>query len=180
MPEPVSKYATDHAVYAVTRRIAPHLCNVISPNAISVIGFLFVVPIIYNYAANRGYTELVVLGMLRQFGDCLDGTVARSCGKMSTFGAKLDIALDVLTCVLISLFVLYRLAVHPPRNRYKIAALVGLIATALYNIIKYALDKTTSNDMEHVQMTPFFQAWHDNSFLGVIVTVCALKYLITD
>ena len=105
MPEPTSKFSTDKYIYTMTKYISPYLCKV-SPNTISIIGFILVIPILYNLSYQRGMMELLLLAFTKQFFDCLDGTVARTCNTGSIFGAKLDILLDTIFGIIISLYVI--------------------------------------------------------------------------
>ena len=106
MPAPQGKYSTDILIYKVTQFISTHMCAV-SPNTISTIGFLFIIPVILNLLNNGSMAEILFLVFCKQFLDCLDGTVARTCNTQSDFGAKLDIFLDVLFVILVGFVFLH-------------------------------------------------------------------------
>lgn len=180
MPEPVSALSTDRAVYYITKRAAPYLCAV-HPNVISVVGFLIVLPILYNIHYRRGVPELLVLAFVRQFFDCLDGTVARRCGTGSMLGAQLDIGLDLLTAVLVSVYVLYRLATAPPKETYKTVVLSGMILVIVFYLGKYMYDKLSSSSSEEIEEIKFdalFQFGHDNSVICVLLIFYIVKALL--
>jgi CDP-diacylglycerol--glycerol-3-phosphate 3-phosphatidyltransferase len=181
MPETISKYGSDNIIYYITNKISPYLC-VTSPNLISVIGFLFVFPILYNYSYNRSMIELMILAFMRQFFDCLDGSVARVCNKTTKFGAKLDISLDVLTYVLLGIYLAYRIIYIPPKNKFKILILILLILSTLYSLIKYMYDKFNADkknlDMDKVEMGTFVGFCHDNSIIVSVLGIIFVKVLI--
>ena len=181
MPETISKYGSDNIIYYITKKISPYLCFT-SPNLISVIGFLFVFPILYNYSYNRSMVELIIIAFIRQFFDCLDGSVARACNKTTKFGAKLDISLDVLTCVILGIYLAYRLIYIPPKNKFKILILILIILSVLYFLIKYMYDKFNADkrnlDMDKVEMGTFFGFCHDNSMVFTVVGIIIIKILI--
>jgi phosphatidylglycerophosphate synthase len=180
MPEPYSKYSTDKPIYYLTKKLSPYLCF-IHPNIISILGFLFVIPIIYNMYANRGWGELIVLGFIRQFLDCLDGTVARKCNTGSNFGAKLDIGLDLLTAITISLYAIAHLIFYPPHIS-KIIIISVLICMTIFGLSNYLFDKEKADknntNIDDIELDPFFQFCHDNSMIAVILLLLFLKKML--
>ena len=89
MPEP-SPFSTDDIIYSQCRKLAPRLCGgVLRPNEITVIG---VVPSLVAMAGVliRDPSVAVAGIVLRHVCDCLDGTVARTCGETSELGRLLD------------------------------------------------------------------------------------------
>jgi len=176
MPEPISKYSTDRPIYYITKKLAPSICF-IHPNVISMVGFLFVIPILYNLYKNRSVCELIILGFIRQFFDCLDGTVARSCNTCSLFGAKLDIGLDFVTFILISIYIILHIIYHPP-ELYTSIILSGMVIGGLYYLGKYLYDKQQADknntDIDKIEFDPVSRFCHDNS---IIITILLLVFI---
>lgn len=181
MPTPTSKYASDNVTYYITNKLSKYLCFT-SPNVISIIGFLFIIPILLNYKYNRGYPELIILAFIKQIFDCLDGSVARVCNKTTIFGAKLDIFLDTLTSILVSIYVINILIYNPPKERYKSGILILLMIGVVYNLVKYMYDKESADkkglNMDKVKLTGFVAICHDNSVLISMITFTMIKTLL--
>lgn len=68
----------------------------ISPNQLTVIGFLLHLPAAWAFAQGRLVTGALLLAVAAAF-DALDGTLARATGQASTGGAFLDSCLDRLS-----------------------------------------------------------------------------------
>jgi phosphatidylserine synthase len=181
MPEPITKYASDNIIYSLTKKISPYICF-IHPNIISFIGFLFVIPILHNYKYNRSVKELILLAFIRQFFDCLDGTVARSCNTGSIFGAKLDIFLDLLTSIVVSIYILYNIIYRPPKEKYKIIISIIMIISVTYYLGKYMYDKLQADknktNIDDIEFDNWFRFCHDNSMIVVIVIFILIKKII--
>ena len=97
MPQP--EYASANSlVYAGWRallRRCPALCSV-HPNVVTLIALLLTVPVVWNLVRQGPLWSLVLLAVLRELLDMLDGTIARECGTSSTTGAILDIVCDTV------------------------------------------------------------------------------------
>lgn len=182
MPEPQGKFSSDIYIYRLTNGISPYLCH-ISPNVISIVGFLFVIPILYNLVGGRGIRELLVLVFLRQFLDCLDGSVARKCNTGSIFGAKLDVLLDTLFSILTGFFFIQRL-LYSPKTKVNIYIKIILIIITLYAIYccasllyKKRRAEQKGEDMDSIKLeeTTFS---HDNSVLLSLIGFFIMKKLV--
>ena len=180
MPEPTSKFASDNVIYYLTNKISKHLCF-ISPNVISIVGFLFVIPILHNYINDRSFIELIILAFIKQFLDCLDGSVARNCDKMTSFGAKLDVFLDNLSIFVISAYAIYVFIVNRPKELYKNVLLIGgmtmFLITSCYEIYKISVEKIESKHKNELYLS-IKNFFHDNMTLFSIVSYVIIKILL--
>lgn len=182
MPAPVGKLSSDIYIYKLTNAISPYLCQ-ISPNTISVVGFLFIIPIIWNIHSNRGWLELILLVFLKQFLDCLDGSVARKCNSGSNFGAKLDVLLDTISCSITGIYFIYRLFYSP---KYDINIFIKLIfiSIAVYSVYccgnflynKIQAEKN-GKDIETADLEEA-TLYHDNSVLVALIAYIIIKFII--
>jgi phosphatidylglycerophosphate synthase len=105
MPQPDS--GSDVYIYKLLKQLTPKYCW-LCPNLITIASIAMTLPIILNLYHRRACMELIVLMVLRQLLDCLDGVIARECNKQSRLGELLDHGGDILFHVTISLFVVYR------------------------------------------------------------------------
>ena len=182
MPEP--NQGTDIYIYQLTKKIAPYLCN-ISPNWISFIGFIIIIPIIYNLENQRSVVELIILVFIRQFLDCLDGTVARKCQGETKIGAKLDVFLDTLSTLIIIVYLIIILFREPSNIIWgkKIVKMVLVLLLLLsiscivyeaYQLIylKYTLG-------QKIDQSKIIIVLHDNSTLSVLFITGFIKHLIS-
>ncbi len=182
MPEP--NRGTDVYIYRLTKKIAPYLCD-ISPNWISFLGFLFIIPIIYNLQYQRSVGELIILVFLRQFLDCLDGTVARKCQGESKFGAKLDVFLDTLSTLITIIYLIFVLLKEPSniiwgKQLVKIALVLALLVFICYIVYEaYQLIFLKYTLGQKIDQSKTLIVLHDNSTLSVLIITGIIKYLIS-
>ncbi len=180
MPEPVSTLSTDKYIYQLTKAISPYLCA-ISPNTISIVGFLFVIPILLNLSYKRSLLELLILAFIKQFFDCLDGTVARTCNTGSVFGAKLDILLDTIFGIIISLYAFQHIIYKPKTNIY-IKYIVAIISFAcLYYLSSYLYKKLKADqEGKNIDAVELGEAeiFHDNSVLIMLLVFLIIKQVL--
>lgn len=107
MPEPFSEWASDHPVYKYgTKPVGSSICF-IHPNIITLIGLGITVPVVLNIVGNQSRIALVLLMLVRSLLDCLDGSTARACNKVTRFGAFLDVFCDTTYVTAITITVFY-------------------------------------------------------------------------
>jgi phosphatidylglycerophosphate synthase len=110
MPPPLGVGANS-VVYRRWRaliRSCPALCSV-PPNVVTLLGVLLTVPIAHNLVRMGPLWVLLVLTVLREALDMLDGTLARECGTGTAIGAVLDIACDTIYTLAVGIAVIYAL-----------------------------------------------------------------------
>ena len=180
MPEPISNFSTDKYIYKLTKAISPYLCH-ISPNIISITGFLFIIPILGNLAYRRGLYELLILAFIKQFFDCLDGTVARTCNTGSVLGAKLDILLDTIFGIIISIYVFQHIIYKPGINIYTKYFVAAISITIIYQLTNYLCKKLKADkegrNIDEVELGEA-EIFHDNSVLITVSVFLIIKLLI--
>lgn len=96
MPRPPNNSFDGMFVYSTMDGYVHKLCSTgLQPNLVSLIG----VPLtflIYNNMIKKNKWIVLVLLIIRQYLDCLDGELARKCKKTSNLGAKLDAYVDLI------------------------------------------------------------------------------------
>ena len=113
MPEPTTPMSTDYYVYEyITNPLSKHLCS-ISPNTITVINFLMIIPVIYSILFESPLWWLMGLMVFRQIIDTLDGSIARKCQTGSHYGFFLDVTGDLIYHYTIILVLLYKTYSNP-------------------------------------------------------------------
>lgn len=177
MPAPIGSISTDQVVYDhICNPLAKYLCFM-NPNVISVMGFLFVIPIMYNILMNRSVWELVVLMMVKAVIDCLDGAVARKCDKCTKLGATLDILFDTLSILLISATVILKIgeSTHLGRPlKFIWILLLFLVPSACLHHLRCELSGDTSNRFSHR-----IDVWvHDNIIFCWVVFAFLIKCIV--
>ena len=166
MPEPNPEHnlSTDKYVYKyICNPLAKRICF-IHPNIITLLCFFMIFPILYLMTV-KGYILLFIFCVtLRTFLDCLDGSVARSCGFESRVGEVSDIVSDFISLILYLVVLCY---VFRKRRVVFFCLVVISIASSLIllyslvNILRNKKDKTFSK-----AVTPIL---HDNTVLLTIL-----------
>ena len=134
--------------------MAELLCDIISPNFITTLGFLFMFPVLFYL--KKGCTILPIVFYLLMFlFDCLDGSIARKCDKKTKFGAFYDIFIDFMKILLIFIFI--------------------QLITNLYCLINEISDTRSSKD--NYFTSNLEEIFHDNLLITQLVTIFILtKY----
>jgi phosphatidylglycerophosphate synthase len=136
MPEPTSVYSTDKYIYKyIINPFSSKICF-LEPNYITMLAIFLTIPVVYGLLNNWSTLSLVLLVMFRAFLDCLDGSVARNCNKLSDFGHKLDQYGDVIFNTSFFFTLLYILYNKSDINKY-IGIIIILLLYLLNNIIEY-------------------------------------------
>jgi len=110
--------------------------NNISPNAITVLAYPLLYFLYQSMMKKQIYLSLFLYLLIRII-DCLDGAVARQCGKKSTFGSYLDIITDQIGLVVVICGFIF--TVYPEWHSFKTLILVilivgGFLALTLKNV----------------------------------------------
>ena len=108
MPEPISKFSPDYYLYPLRNKLSKHLCF-IHPNFVTLIGLFMVIPFLYNLYYDRSILECVLFFIIIYELDCFDGSIARTCNKITKYGALFDIISDTIRFILVSFVILYKL-----------------------------------------------------------------------
>lgn len=170
MPAPAaSVWASDHWLYEhLYKPIALQICFV-NPNIITLVCFALVLPLIYGIWVQWPLWVLLGLAFIRQSLDCLDGSVARSCGTTSRLGAILDVLEDTLTVALMSAFIVWVMWEKQPRIPVwlTVAVAVGLLWTFV-RFVGYTRDAMAGRPFTQPAHEQFL---HDNSVVAAMATV---------
>jgi phosphatidylserine synthase len=137
MGEVTNHFSTDYYLYKFLNKLAKRICW-IHPNVITIIAGLMIFPIISNILYDGDVWYLILLFLVRHILDCLDGSVARKCNKVSKFGAYLDLSFDYIFFLSIYLAIGYKsvqIKNRIMRNPFKI--LVILFAAVFFFILNY-------------------------------------------
>lgn len=139
-------------LHGVARVLSPN----ISPNAITAVRCLLIIPIIYTYRQGAlGWT--IILFLLALGSDALDGVQARFYGKVTNFGKLFDPFADKLLFVGLFLFVApHRLSQAAIISILSLEAILVLLAIALGPLAKYFFHierKIGANSAGKIKMT---------------------------
>ena len=181
MPEAYS--GTDTIIYRLTKKISPYLTNV-SPNMISISSLLMMIPIIHNLYYNGAIINIILFVFIKQFLDCLDGTIAREHDKMSSMGVAVDFICDYISGLIYLLFVVNLLKTNKTyrKNKVVIIILLSLIfwlvddIPTLYKIITCAKNNDKNSCGLKDDYNIFTKFLHDNSVIMQILCVLLFKY----
>jgi len=183
MPEAKSKYSTDYYLYNyITNPIAKRICF-ISPNIITFLGTLLVIPIIQNLVNNGSVYVYMFLIILRYLFDCFDGSVARECNKKSKFGAIFDILSDSIGNLIIGSFIIYLIIKRKKNillNTLIIIIIISIIFTNIYDLKNELLNDrsgTISGKSNYFDNT-IIETIHDNLLILVVCSFLTIKLYI--
>ena len=137
MPPPQYSSANSlvYAGWQQLLRKCPALCAV-HPNVVTVLALLLTVPVVQNIVQKGPLWSLVLLAVLRELLDMLDGTLARECHTGSPTGAMLDIVCDTIYTAAVSaafIYVLWPLRV--PLDWAILVLAVGSTASMLRELL---------------------------------------------
>ena len=162
MPDATDTYSIDYYWYQyIINPIANKICF-ISPNTITFIGAVLIIPIIRNLLTNGRLSTFIILMSIRYFLDCLDGAIARKCDKKSEFGAAFDILSDSFLICSLNLIIIYYILRYKTCKSYDNYCTLILLSLLLFTICLFhnLLDSThTSNDPFYGSIDRFV---HDN------------------
>lgn len=151
MPEPFNDFACDRPIYNILKTVAPNLCF-INPTFVTFVNGIISTVIIYKITQKQ---DFMLLFIIRVILDMLDGTIARTCNKITEFGGYLDQIVDDIfyPCALIAILITY--------DRFDIfhVTAVGLL------FIMYKKSKVV------------YEFLHDNSILLPFVYILLIKYI---
>lgn len=137
MPEP-DCWGINTPVYRSLKKLLqcyPGLCG-ISPNVITILGGLVTIPVVRNFLFNHPTWQLFAWAVLREVLDMADGQVASSCDTTSRTGAILDVAMDSVYTLCVSLTIVY--CVWPARTHGdKIVVLLAVLFCSLLGVDVY-------------------------------------------
>ena len=130
MPAPETRWGVNTPVYAWCARglrANPGACCV-PPNAVTLLGLAAGAAVVHNLWYDGSWLALVVLALLRELLDILDGALARACQTQSRTGALLDVICDALYAVAVAAVLLRRL--WRPRTALAWVACAAAVAGA--------------------------------------------------
>ena len=162
---------TEQYMYILTEPIAPYICW-IHPNVITVIGFLLTPVIWYLLKRKSAIGLIITVTVFRGFLDCLDGTIARICNRMSPLGAWLDIMSDFIFGVMIYTIAVTHLIRNISSHRWYT---VGIILVSTWVIIRMAeLVYLRGIGRDITQHQRDLKYLHDNSTLCTTIVIYGL------
>lgn len=80
----------------------------VSPNFVTIIGFLLIFLLIYLFQSGASYKIIFFITLLAGFTDMLDGSLARNNKRVTRLGAVLDWSRDLLLALVVSYFLWQR------------------------------------------------------------------------
>ena len=184
MPETFS--GTDAITYRLTKKISPYLANV-SPNMISILSLLMMIPIINNLYYNGTTINIIFFVFIKQFLDCLDGTVAREHGKITSTGVALDFICDYISGLIYLWFVVNLFITKKIYRKNKAIIFITLCLLlwlvddipTLYKIMNCAKNNNKNNNKNNCGVKNdyniFTKFLHDNSVIVQVIGVLILK-----
>ena len=87
--------------YPIAHKIIPYLHNLnITPNQITYFNFVFRIIISLLYYKNVNIIIIILLTVISQIIDCMDGAMARKYNMGSEFGKHLDINTDIIVRII--------------------------------------------------------------------------------
>lgn len=180
MPETFS--GTDTIIYRLTKKLSPYLKNV-SPNMISVSSLLMMIPIIYNLYYNGTIINIIIFVFIKQFLDCLDGTVAREHDKMTSTGIAVDFICDYISALIYLWFVVNLFKTNKKYRTNKAVIFIALSLLlwlvddipTLYKIMKCSKSNNNNSCGKKNDYNIFTKLLHDNSVIIQVISVLILK-----
>jgi phosphatidylglycerophosphate synthase len=176
MPSPSeSLLSTDKLLYDnLYKPLAGSLCF-LDPNFVTVVCFLFVIPIAYGLLYKWPLKTLLILAFIRQSLDCMDGAIARACKKTSSLGAKLDIIEDFLSTLVLAGTILFLVNKNKRLQDEIFYVLLGIFLYTLYVLWKQVV---VALKEEKVKYTPFESFLHDNTVVLCLLFIWGAKSLV--
>lgn len=172
MPEPFTSWATDYPIYNyITKPLAKYSCF-IHPNIVTLIGTISIIPIFINILQNGSRIGLLFWMVFRSLIDCLDGSVARACNKVTKTGSLLDIISDTIYAIFLTIGIIYVLF------KYKLFGIPHYILVCLLIIYclcaLYEIYVEITNDKKRFE-NQYVKFVHDNTVLISALGALALN-----
>jgi phosphatidylglycerophosphate synthase len=172
MPEPFTSWATDHPIYNyITKPIAYSSCF-IHPNVITLFGAIVIIPITLNILRNGSRLGLVSWMVFRSLLDCLDGSIARACNKVTKFGSLFDIICDTLFVLSLTLAIIYVMIKYKLFGVPQYVLVFLLIMYCLFALYEIYVELT--NDTKRFE-NYYVKIVHDNTILISALGALALN-----
>jgi phosphatidylserine synthase len=175
MPAPATSLSTDYWLYEyVYVPLATRLCTV-HPNLLTAACFALLAPLLWGLHAGWPLWILLVIAVIRQSLDCLDGAVARQCGTSSRLGAILDILEDTLTVGAMSAFIVWIMLGKRDRIPMWITiAAAAVLAWIFVRFVGYTVDTVQGREFTQSPLERFV---HDNSVVGAVLIVTIFWFI---
>ena len=157
MPQPFGNIALDNLIY--NSYFDKKICN-ISPNEVTILGFILTIIIVYVFFYNTSVTLLVFLLKLRTLCDIYDGLIARKCNKTTKIGKYLDILSDTLLSLIILTITFFKINSKFIYIKFFILILISIFIYGAYK-------NMVTDNYELIGNNIVFQICHDNTIISV-------------
>ena len=180
---PKSKYSTDYYLYKGLNKIAPKFCK-IHPNVVTIAAALLIIPIIINILKDQNAFVFVLLLLIRNILDGLDGTLARKCDKGTDVGAYMDIIFDMIFFTALYVAIFYKIFAEKKLRKiiFKTNLKIIIIVLSLFLFIPtmyyFGYEIYELSKPEKRKPNKYYQLFQDNETLMFIILGCLIKYLL--
>lgn len=179
MPEATS--GSDLYIYKeIVNPLALRSCvhSVLSPNAVTTLGIAAGVLLAHNIATGGNLYMALTLAIVVSTLDCLDGSIARKCGKGSEFGAKYDLVADLIKTLLVvgAIGVFY----HGVRPGQRSVSQTVVMALSLLYVAFFAYEFYREANGLRTFQGGFAKIVHDNTVLIWLVSILTVKLALGD
>jgi phosphatidylglycerophosphate synthase len=153
----------------------------IHPNFVTLIGLLMVIPFLYNLYYDRSLLECVLYFRIIYELDCFDGSIARTCNKITKYGALFDVISDNIRFILVSFVIIYKL--KDRLNSLQLSFITLITLVIIYTMIKSTMNEMKSKKMRYdndnyYKINYFESLINDFSYLQIIVLTLIKLYLL--
>ena len=172
-------FSVDYHLYKfIINPIAKKICF-IHPNIITIIGFLFTIPMIDNLLKNGNINTFMIFVILRVLFDLLDGSVARQCNLGSNLGGILDALSDTISFIAVTAIFMINLYLKKNDYNYNILLIIICFGIQFYMIYTTILELTDKKKREKTFLNKGFEKYiHDNISLIVPLGYFLIKLLV--
>ena len=177
MPAPKEKISTDTIIYNSLEYIFGNKFCYLNPNIITLSRLPLIYLLYQNLIHDGKITTALVLQIFILITDCLDGVIARTCNKTSTFGGILDILVDTLLYIVLYYFVIIRLPTIIPnkiisKSNIYFLGLLAILHRCYHTWKEICNIKKTG---EFIYNNKFHEFLNDNSLVVILTSTFIIK-----
>jgi|SaaInlV_165m_DNA_2_1040747.scaffolds.fasta_scaffold52175_2 phosphatidylglycerophosphate synthase len=180
MPQPDNTtFSIDYYIYEyIFNPIAKKICF-ISPNVITILGGLLIIPMSTNILNNGNIYTFTFLAFLKKALDCMDGSVARQCNTCSKLGATLDIMTDTITVAILNLLFIYKLYQQNQINNH-IYIVILTILMVIFSIIQVYKELYCDRNYNNMFRFKLEKYAHDNILVLYPISYYVMKKVLSE
>jgi len=137
-----------------------------------------VIPFLYNLYYDRSLLECVLFFIIIYELDCFDGSIARTCNKITKYGALFDVISDNIRFILVSFVIIYKL--KDRLNSLQLSIVILIVLVFIYTGIKIIMNEINSKKMrydndDYYKINYFESFIHDFSYFPQIIVLILVK-----